>query len=81
MSSRGAALLLVLVSFLTSALTAAFGIGGGVAMLGALAGMAPPSVIVAVHGVVQLGSNTGRAFIQRAHVLWPLVVRFSIDSM
>lgn len=79
--SAGAALLLVLASFLTSALTAAFGIGGGVAMLGALAGTAPPSVIIAVHGVVQLGSNTGRALLQHAHVMWPATLRFSLGSL
>ncbi len=51
------ATLLIVISFFTSAMTAAFGIGGGVAMLGALAGTVPPAVIVAVHGLVQLGSN------------------------
>jgi uncharacterized membrane protein YfcA len=75
------ALLLVAVSFLTSALSAAFGIGGGMAMLGALAGTAPPALIVGVHGLVQLGSNTGRALLQRVHVVWPLVWRFLAGSI
>ncbi|MFN3481464.1 sulfite exporter TauE/SafE family protein [Rhabdaerophilum calidifontis] len=74
------AALLIAVSFLTSALTAAFGIGGGVAMLGALAGTVPPNVIVAVHGVVQLGSNLGRAILQRRHANWPLVRQFVIGA-
>jgi uncharacterized protein len=75
------ALLLVVISFLTSALTAAFGIGGGVAMLGALAGTVPPAMIVAVHGVVQFGSNIGRAIIQRAHILWRPTALFSLGSV
>jgi uncharacterized protein len=75
------AVLLIAVSFLTSALTAAFGIGGGMAMLGALAGAAPPALIVGVHGLVQLGSNTGRAVLQRGHVIWPLVRRFFAGSL
>lgn len=75
------ALLLIAVSFLTSAFTAAFGIGGGVAMLGALAGTMPPSVIIAVHGLVQVGSNVGRTYVQRAHALWPLVARFTAGSV
>lgn len=75
------ALLLIGVSFLTSAITAAFGIGGGVAMLGALAGTVPPGVIIAVHGLVQVGSNLGRTIVQRAHTLWPLVGRFAIGSL
>jgi uncharacterized protein len=77
----GIALLLIGVSFLTSATTAAFGIGGGVAMLGALAGTAPPGVVIAVHGLVQVGSNIGRTFVQRAHALWPLVGRFTVGSL
>jgi uncharacterized protein len=79
--SPGVFALLVGVSFLTSAMTAAFGIGGGVAMLGALAGLAPPQMVVAVHGVVQLGSNLGRAVIQRAHVLWRPTGIFTIGAV
>jgi uncharacterized membrane protein YfcA len=75
------ALILIVVSFFTSALTAAFGIGGGVAMLGALAGTVPPAVIVAVHGVVQLGSNLGRAVLQKDHVNWPLFWRFMVGAV
>lgn len=75
------ALLLIGISFFTSALTAAFGIGGGVAMLGALAGTVNPNVIVAVHGVVQLGSNVGRAIIQRKSANWPAVGKFLIGAV
>jgi uncharacterized protein len=75
------AVLLIVISFFTSALTAAFGIGGGVAMLGALAGTVPTPMVVAVHGVVQFGSNIGRAFLQRAHVLWRPVAIFTIGSI
>lgn len=75
------AILLIAVSFLTSALTAAFGLGGGVAMLGALAGTVQPAVVVAVHAIVQIGSNAGRAFVQRASVLWPVAVRFALGSL
>ncbi len=79
--SPGIALLLIVVSFFTSALTAAFGIGGGVAILVALAGTVAPSIINAVHGVVQLGSNFGRAILQRRHAVWPLVFRFAAGSI
>jgi uncharacterized protein len=74
-------LLLIGVSFFTSALTAAFGIGGGVAMLGALAGSVPPAMVVAVHGVVQFGSNLGRVIMQRAHILWKPTLIFTIGSL
>ena len=75
------ALLLIGVSFFTSALTAAFGIGGGVAMLGALAGSVSPNVVIGVHGVVQLGSNLGRAILQRQHAHWPAILRFLLGAI
>jgi uncharacterized protein len=69
---------LVIASFFTSALTAAFGLGGGVAML-ALMGLAMPvAALIPVHGMVQLGSNAGRAWLQRENIsttiAWPFLV-------
>lgn len=64
----GPALLLVAASFFTSALTAAFGVGGGVAMLALMGLFVPVAALIPVHGAVQLGSNTSRAWHQRAHV-------------
>jgi uncharacterized membrane protein YfcA len=75
------ALVLIVVSFFTSALTAAFGIGGGVALLGAMAATVPPATIVAVHGVVQFGSNIGRTIVQRAHIVWRPVLLFVAGSV
>ena len=75
------ALLLIGVSFVTSALSAAFGLGGGVAMLGALAGTVQPAMIIAVHAVVQIGSNLGRTLVQRAHVVWSVTARFILGSL
>ena len=63
-------LLFCSISFLTSALTAALGLGGGVALLAAMATVLPPVALIPVHGVIQLGSNVGRAVIQRSHVAW-----------
>lgn len=75
------AFLLIFVSFFTSALTAAFGIGGGVAMLGALAGTVPTNLIIAVHGIVQIGSNLGRAFLLKDHANWPIVGKFMLGAV
>jgi uncharacterized membrane protein YfcA len=75
------ALILVLASFFTSALTAAFGLGGGVFML-ALMGLAVPvAALIPVHGAVQLGSNTGRAWHQRAHIHWPVLTPFVLGAV
>ena len=64
----GASALLVVASFFTSALTASFGLGGGMAMLALLGLFIPVAALIPVHGVVQLGSNSGRAWHQRASI-------------
>lgn len=61
-------LVLLALSTLTSAITAALGVGGGVLMIMALAQVMPASAVIPVHGMVQLGSNVGRAALTWRHV-------------
>lgn len=77
----GIALLLVAASFFTSALTAAFGVGGGVAMLALMGLFLPVTALIPVHGAVQLGSNTGRAWRQRANVRIDVAAPFIAGSL
>lgn len=63
-----AAFALVVAAACTSAITAALGIGGGVLLLGLMAVTLPPAAIIPVHGVVQLGSNAGRALLTLRHI-------------
>jgi uncharacterized membrane protein YfcA len=79
--SPGFALLIVVASAFTSALTGAFGLGGGVALLALMAQGLPVPALIPVHGVAQLGSNLGRAIVQRAFVDWPTVRWFSVGSL
>lgn len=60
--------LLTAASFAGSFLTAAFGIGGGAVLLAILASLIPPAALIPVHGLVQLGSNAGRAAILWRHL-------------
>jgi uncharacterized protein len=76
-----AAALLVVASFFTSALTAAFAVGGGVAMLGLLGLFLPVAALIPVHGAVQLGSNTGRAWHQRANIRFDVALPFVAGSL
>ena len=76
-----AALVLVAASFFTSALTAAFGVGGGVAMLALLGVFLPVAALIPVHGAVQLGSNTGRAWHQRANIRRDIALPFIAGSL
>ena len=57
----GAALLLAIASFFTSALTATFGVGGGVAMLALMGLFVPVAALIPVHGTVPfiMGSVVG----------------------
>lgn len=75
------ALLLVGTSFLTSALTAGLGIGGGVALLAVMAYGMPVAALIPVHGVVQIGSNLGRLVVQRRHVDWRAMGWFGIGAV
>ena len=73
-----AVLSLIALSFITSLMTAALGLGGGILMVAAMASVVPPAALIPVHGLVQLGSNSGRAvlfhrFIRRPIVLWFLL--------
>ena len=77
----GVATFLVIASFFTSALTATFGLGGGVAMLVLLGIWVPVAALIPVHGAIQLGSNTGRAWHQRAHVRGEIFKPFAIGSL
>lgn len=77
----GAAALLVVASFFTSALTASFGLGGGVAMLALLGLFVPVAALIPIHGAVQLGSNTGRAWYQRANIRPTVALPFIAGSV
>lgn len=75
------AALLVVASCFTSAITAAFGIGGGMAMLALMGLFVPVASLIPVHGAVQLGSNTGRAWHQRAFVRLDVAKPFIAGSV
>ncbi|MFN0023954.1 MAG: sulfite exporter TauE/SafE family protein [Parvularculaceae bacterium] len=76
-----AALAVIAASFLTSALTAAFGLGGGLALLAVMSALFPPAAVIPVHGLAQLGSNAGRFYLQRASVVWPIALWFALGSL
>lgn len=52
--------------FLTSLLSGVFGMAGGLILLWVLMFVAPVSTAIAVHGIVQMVSNSSRAWFSRA---------------
>lgn len=73
--------LLVITAGCTSLFTASFGAGGGVILLGVMAQVLPPQLIIPLHGVVQLGSNAGRAAMSWRHIDWRLIGLFLPGAM
>ncbi len=61
----------------TSTISAVVGMAGGLLLLTAMLLVLDPLVAIPVHGVVQLASNVSRAHLQRRHVRWRIVGRFS----
>lgn len=76
-----ASIALIFFSALTSFVTAAFGIGGGVMMVAIMAVLMPAQAVIPIHGVVQIGSNAGRTAILLPQVQWQVMVPFCAGSV
>ncbi|WP_071673119.1 sulfite exporter TauE/SafE family protein [Nioella nitratireducens] len=72
---------LIAVSFVSSFITVSFGIGGGTLLIAMMATLVPPLVLIPVHGVIQLGSNTGRAVLLARHVHWAALPGFVVGAV
>lgn len=68
---------LLLASVMTSMITATLGAGGGLLLLVLMALWIPPAVIIPVHGMIQMGSNGGRAALTWRHADWRTVAAFA----
>ena len=69
------------VSFVGSFIAASLGMGGGLLVIATMASFLPPQVLIPLHGIVQLGSNAGRAVIMRSHILKSVIPPFLIGTM
>jgi uncharacterized membrane protein YfcA len=73
---NGPAIFLLVMSAVTSMITAALGAGGGVLLLVLMAMWVPPAAIIPIHGMIQLGSNSGRAILTWRHTDWRVIAAF-----
>ena len=72
-------IILIIVAFITSIISAIIGMGGGVTLLGIMAIIIPEGyMVVALHGIIQLVSNITRTTIYREHVYQPILKKFFI---
>jgi uncharacterized membrane protein YfcA len=76
-----AALTAVIAAFFSAALTAAFGLGGGLALLAVMSTVFPAPAVIPVHGVAQIGSNAGRFYLQRKDVVWRIALWFALGGV
>ncbi len=65
--------LLILFTAFTSAFAAILGQGGGLLLMGVLAGFMPAPVLISAHAVVQASSNGSRAFLARQSINWAII--------
>lgn len=68
--------ILLPVAFLSSMLSGILGMGGGVLLVATMATTLPPGAVVAVHGVVQLVSNSTRTLQLLPHVRWRIALLY-----
>jgi uncharacterized membrane protein YfcA len=69
--------ILCAVGLLTAALSAVVGMAGGITLLSVMLLFFEPLVAIPIHGVVQLVSNSSRTIVQRRHVDWSILWRYS----
>jgi uncharacterized membrane protein YfcA len=69
--------ILCAVAVLTATLSAIIGMAGGITLLSVMLLFFEPLVAIPLHGVIQLVSNSSRSIIQRRHIDWGILWRFS----
>ena len=74
-------LALIIAAFITSSISAVLGMGGGIILLGIMATIIPNGyMVIALHGIIQLISNTTRTYVFRTHIKSKIIKEFSIGA-
>lgn len=73
--------ILGLISFLTSAVAGIVGFGGGMLLIAILPLFLNPAVIIPIHGITQLASNSSRMVFSLKDVHWRLLPAFLAGSV
>ena len=75
------AISMIVLSFFTSFFSTAFSIGGGIVMLVVLSPLLPTSSLIPVHGIIQLGSNFGRAILLFKYIKRDAILPYAIGCI
>ena len=75
-------IILIISAFITSSISAVLGMGGGIILLGIMAIIIPNGyMVIALHGIIQLISNTTRTFVFRKYLKKKLIKQFLIGAL
>ena len=67
-------------SFVTTFLSVALAMGGGLMLLAILAMFFPPAVLIPIHTLVQLGVGASRIFLMWRYILWNTLLPFTMGA-
>lgn len=70
-----------LISFFTSAIAGVIGFGGGMLLIAVLPLFLNPGLIIPIHGITQLASNSSRMIFSLKDVQWALLPKFLVGSL
>ena len=74
-------IILIIAAFITSSISAVLGMGGGIILLGIMAIIIPEGyMVIALHGIIQLVSNTTRAYVFREHLKNDIIKEFGMGA-
>lgn len=73
--------ILFLTSLLTSIISGVLGFGGGLLLLPIISLYLSPSLIIPIHGLTQLASNSSRVLFSFKNVRWRLLPQFLVGSI
>ena len=74
-------LTLGLISLFTSLIAGVIGFGGGMLLIAILPVFLSSNIIIPIHGITQIASNSSRMFFSIAYVQWQLFPKFLIGSI
>lgn len=74
-------IILILIVFITSSITAIVGLGGGMILIVILPSFFPIHAVMPIHGVAQASSNLSRAAINYKHIEYKIIPKFFIGSI
>ena len=75
-------IILIVAAFITSSISAILGMGGGIILLGIMALIIPEGyLVIALHGIIQLVSNSTRSFVFRKDLKRDIISQYFLGAL